>query len=547
MMINRRIAVLSNINMNFVVRMLKRQFEVYEAEGYGNELALLMNRQSSYHTFQPEITFFVMDLFELIQHTFAEDIAVSIMKDWVFHLEDCLENRQIYYISDAYLWGPEVDSLSDPGAKYRLEALWLQLLKDLQGRHSNVRIFPYRRLIERKGADNSFSLKTWYLGKILHTNDAQKDMGEEIRRAVEREYRVPKKVLVLDLDNTLWGGLAGENDHTPIQLSDDHEGLAYKNHQRAIRLLLESGVLLAIVSKNNDEDAMEIIRGHSHMVLGEKDFSARRINWKPKHENILEIAKELNLGTDSFVFWDDNPQERELVRRMLPEVTVPDFPEKCEELAVAIGRIYREYFEKAVVTPEDKEKTRQYQENAARTELEKNVGSFEDYLKQLQIVARRVDPGEHIQRLHQLVNKTNQFNLTTRRYEQSELQDILEDPMKGVYLYAVKDCFGDYGIVAAVIVDMTGDVPAVEEFAMSCRIMGKNVEDALLEDVEADLRGIGFTRLQASYLPTAKNKPVANLYDRLGYTLLKETQDGEKKYRIELEACPRREYYVSFE
>lgn len=548
-MTKRRIAVLSNVNMNFVVRMLKREFDLYEVEGYGNELAVLLNRQSSYYEFQPEMTFFVMDLLELVGHEISADSDSGYVKmdNWILQLENSLEKNQIYYISDGFLWGAETAALPGPLAKQRAESYWLEQLAKLQERHSNVRIFPYRQIIEGLGVNTSFSLKTWYLGKILHTAEAQKQIGEEIRRRVELEYRVSKKVLVLDLDNTLWGGLAGENDHTPIQLSDDHEGLAYKNHQRAIRLIQESGALLAIVSKNNEEDAMEIIRSHPHMVLGEKDFAAKRINWNPKHENILELAKELNLGTDSFVFWDDNPQERELVRQMLPEVAVPDFPEKCEELAAFMCRIYQQYFEKSVVTAEDKDKTRQYEENARRTNLEKTAGSFAEYLKQLQIVVKRLEPGPNINRLHQLVNKTNQFNLTTRRYEMAQMQDIVEDSAKIVYLYKVRDYFGDYGIVAAIIVDMTGDVPEVEEFAMSCRIMGKNVEFALMEDVEADLHGIGFEQLRGCYIPTAKNKPVANLYEKLGYRLLKETDAGEKKYEIALAECPEREYYVSFE
>ena len=547
-MTKRRIAVLSNVNMNFVVRMLKREFDLYEVEGYGNELAILLNRQSSYYEFQPEMTFFVVDLLELMGHEISADSGSGYVKmdQWILQLEKILERNQIYYISDAFLWGAETTALISPLTKQRAENYWLELLAKLQERHSNVRIFPYRQSIEGVGVNSSFSLKTWYLGKILHTAEVQKQIGEEIKRRVELEYRIPKKVLILDLDNTLWGGLAGENDHTPIQLSDDHEGLAYKNHQRAIRLIQENGVLLAIVSKNNEEDAMEIIRSHPHMVLGEKDFAAKRINWKPKHENILEIARELNLGTDSFVFWDDNPQERELVRQMLPEVTVPDFPEKCEELPAFMCRIYQQYFEKAVVTAEDKEKTRQYEENARRSDLEKTAGSFAEYLKQLRIVVERLEPGPNINRLHQLVNKTNQFNLTTRRYDMAQMQDIVEDSAKMVYLYTVKDCFGDYGIVAAIIVDMTGDVPEVEEFAMSCRIMGKNVEYALMEDVETHLHGIGFEQLRGCYIPTAKNKPVSNLYEKLGYRLLKVTNTGEKKYEIELEECPEREYYVTF-
>ena len=540
----RRIAVLSNVNMNFVTRMLKREFSVYETEGFGNELAALFNKESSYYEFDPQITFFVMDLLELSGREFLSGGACEKMKQWVLQLESLLEKNKIYSVTDGCLWGTDVVDMIDAGTKLRAEMQWMELLEDLKARHDNVRIFPYRQIIEKTGVNNSFSLKTWYLGKILHSSEVQKQIGEEIKRRVEIEYRVAKKVLVLDLDNTLWGGLAGVNDHTPIQLSDDHEGLAYKNGQRVIRYMQENGVILAIASKNNEEDALEIIRNHPHMILRENAFSAKRINWNLKHESIREMAAELNLGTDSFVFWDDNPQERELVKQMLPEVAVPDFPEKCEELADALSHVYKQYFEKAVVTAEDKEKTKQYAENAKRNELEQTVGSFADYLKQLQIEVERVDAGENIARLHQLVNKTNQFNLTTRRYEMTRMQDIVENSAKRVYLYKVKDCFGEYGIVAVIIVDLEAEVPEVEEFAMSCRIMSKNIEYALVEHVEKDLKAAGYKALRGRYIPTAKNKPVEKLYEKLEYTLLEQNEAGEKLYEILLDGCPEREYYA---
>ena len=337
--------------------------------------------------------------------------------------------------------------------------------------------------------------------------------------------------------------MAGAHDTAPIELSEEHTGLAYKNLQRVILQMQSQGVLLAIVSKNNEQDAMEILEHHPHMVLRSETFAAKRINWQPKHENIREIARELNLGTDSFVFWDDNPTERELTKEMLPEVAVPDFPDKPEELAPAMAEIYKEYFAKPSITEEDRKKTAQYAANTARQELEKQAGSFEDYLKQLEIVMTRVSPEKHMERLTQLVNKTNQFNLTTKRYTQGQMAELLQEEGKRVYLYSVADRFGDNGIVAAVIVNLgagcvvsdrtadggeTSDLPGlpgcpvVEEFVMSCRVMGKNIEYAIMEDVEADLRESGYVFLRGIYLPTAKNQPVAELYDRLGYQRLED-------------------------
>lgn len=559
-----KIALLSNVNMNFVIRMLQKEITVYEAEGYGNEIGTLMNTASAYHAFAPEITFLVEDLMELLEHDLDVQAAGEKVESWFATLEQTLQEDKIYYISDAYLWGTELAVVGDNTRKICLEQVWQGHLEKLCQAHTNVRIFPYRQIIEGLGEQNAFSLKMWYMGKILHSSEAQKALCQSILDKVRIESRVPKKVLLLDLDNTLWGGLAGEADHTPIVLSEDHSGLAYKNLQRMILQMQKQGVLLGIVSKNNEEDTAKILEEHPHMVLRPECFAASKINWNPKHQNIEEIAKELNLGLDSFVFFDDNPTEQQLVKEMLPQVAVPDFPERPEELCAAMAEIYREYFAKAYLTGEDLEKTKQYAQNAKRNELQKSAGSFEDYLKQLAIVMERVDAGAHAERLTQLLNKTNQFNLTTRRYTQAEIGQMVADPKKQIYLYRVEDRFGDNGLVAAVVVDLSQEVPEVTDFVMSCRVMGKNIEDAVLEDVEQSLYRQGYTKLLGSYLPTAKNKPVAGLYERLGYrkisTVTSEGSDGNQsdanqtnmggedalsaRYELTFAETPKRVYYV---
>lgn len=562
---SRRIAVLSNVNMSYVIRLLKKENQVYEAEGYGNELGMLINEQSSYHAFAPEITFLIMDLMELLGHDLywpigreehnpgnliaetGEDLLiVPRLQDWFVQMERCIRPGRLYYLSDAWLWGPEIGALSEGALPQRMEDEWMRGLLWLMERHENVRIFPYRRIIGTLGEENSFSLKTWYLGKILHTNEAQKRLAEEIGRLTEAESATPKKVLLVDLDNTLWGGLAGEREHTPLELSEEHQGLAYKNAQRALRMIGQSGVVLGIVSKNNEEDAMAVIREHPHMVLREEDFAIRRINWRPKHENIREIAARLNLGLDSMVFWDDSPSERELVKQMLPMVEVPPFPENPVELAPALAELYKKYFFKPRLTAEDREKTRQYAQNEQRNRLEEEVGDFGQYLRRLQIKAEPVDPAAHMERLVQLVNKTNQFNLTTIHYSQEEMQNIVVNSSKKVYLYRVEDCFGDYGIVSAVIVDLSEQAPIVEEWVLSCRVMGRQVEDALLGHIEGDLLAAGYAKLRGRYVPTVKNKPVEHLYDRLGYQLVSQGSGGEKEYCIRLEDRPVRAEHVAW-
>lgn len=532
----RRIALLSNVNMNGLIRMLKKNVMVYEAEGYGNELGVLMNPASSYHGFQPEITFLVMDILELMEHEPEADRAKERVEDWFTAFESALQDTCVYYISDAYLWGLETEVADACINRRRVERIWDEALEALCRRHANVRIFPYHQLISRMGEESAFSPKMWYMGRILLSMDAQKRLAKLILEKTELEYRVPKKVLVLDLDNTLWGGLAGEREITPVQLSEEQGGLAYKNLQRVILWMQKQGVLLAIASKNNVQDAEDILNNHPHMVLRPRHFAASRINWNAKSQSLKELAEELNLGLDSFVFWDDNPQERFLIKQMLPEVMVPDFPEKPEELAPFMTAIFHTYFEKPVLTGEDWNKTRQYAENAGRTRLKAGAASFEEYLKQLKIVVTRVDASKHAARLEALFNKTNQFNLTTRRHTQSEVQTLLKNPDKRIFLYRVEDCFGDNGIVAAVVVDVS-KVPVIEEFVMSCRVMGRNVEQGIVSHVEKTLCAEGFDTLRGRYIPTAKNKPVAGLYEELGYRKLEEKeteQDAAELYERRL-------------
>jgi FkbH-like protein len=547
----RRIALLSNVNMNALIRMLQKDAEVYEAEGYGNELGTLMNPASSYHAFQPEMTFLVVDLLELLEHELEEQAVRSRIQGWFAGFENAMSESCVYYINDAFLWGAELEAADALTDRTVPEGIWNAELKALCARHANVRILPYHRLIVRLGEENAFSPKMWYMGRILLSGEAQKRLAALILDKVELESRTPKKVLVLDLDNTLWGGLAGENDHTPIQLSEEHSGLAYKNLQRVILQMQKQGVLLAIVSKNNPEDAEAILQGHPHMVLRPEHFAAKRINWKPKNENMMEIAGELNLGADSFVFWDDNPQERLLISQTLPQVAVPDFPAKPEELAPAMTAVYHTYFEKAVLTAEDLNKTVQYAANNKRRELQQAAGNFADYLKQLQIVVTRVDAAAHFNRLEALLNKTNQFNLTTRRHDTKELQNLIQNKAKRIFLYRVEDCFGDNGLVAAVIVDAAEKVPVIEEFVMSCRVMGKNIEQGILSHVEGCLREEGFERVRGVYVPTAKNKPVAGLYEQMGYREIDggtadNVQHEEKIYELTLSAVPERAFVGTF-
>lgn len=538
----KRVAVLSNVNVNSIIRVLKEDFEMYEPEGYGNELLLLLDPNSGYHRFAPEMTFLWLDGMELIRHRTGKQEAEALIGEWFDTLTQALPEKGLFFISDIYLWGAEVPLLENE-EKYRIEGLFRNRLEDFCREHTNAHVLPYHRLVAWMGEEQAYSSTMWYLGKIPFSQAMQKAMCGMIREKADLCTRIPKKVLVLDLDNTLWGGLAGEADKEPILLSEEHTGLAYKNLQRVLKQMEEKGVMLAIASKNNEADALEIIEKHPHMVLGREDFVGLRINWDIKAENLRALAEELNVGLDSFVFFDDSPMEREQIKELLPEVTVPDFPEKPGQLPEVMAEIYSRYFEKLSVTEEDKNKTAQYAANAKREQLRQKATDISSYLKQLQIRVEEADVSANLERLNQLVNKTNQFNLTTVRYTREELLGYLKSTDKLLKLYRVTDKFGDNGITGAVIVDLSKEVPEIEEFVLSCRIMGRLIENAIVDKLELELLGRGYEKLQSRYVQTAKNAPVHMLFEELGYHVL-ESSEAEKRYEISLAKRPGRVYYI---
>ena len=538
-----KIAVLSNVNLNGTIRMIKKHTEVFETEGYGNEIGILMNPSSSVYLYAPDIIFVIEDVMEQICHNLDESEARMKIEQSFLNFERTIKADIIYYVSDAYLWGQELSVVVDKGLKSRIETIWQENLEQLISRCKNVRVFPYNRIIVQEGEKNAFSLKMWYMGKILHSPSMQQRIGQEIIYITKIERRTPKKLLLLDLDNTLWGGLAGEMEFSPIELSEDHIGLAYKNLQRVILEMKKQGVLLGIVSKNNIDDVENILKNHSHMVLRDEDFVIKKINWTNKADNIRTICNELNLGLDSVVFFDDNPTERQLIMQMLPEVIVPDFPERPEDLAGVMVQIWKTHFDRPVLTEEDTKKTKQYAANVKRANAKRLAASFEEYLDGLKIKLIKKNEKNQLERITQLINKTNQFNTMTKRHSMNEMQNIIASENKIVFAYQVVDCFGDNGIVAVVVVDVSSEVAVIEEFVMSCRVMGKNIENAIIQDVEDDLAEQGYSVIEAEYSATIKNKPVKDLYLNLGYAQIQSS--GEyKRYSLNMNERPRRDYKV---
>ena len=343
------------------------------------------------------------------------------------------------------------------------------------------------------------------------------------------------------LDNTLWGGVIGEDGPEGIVLDSAHEGAIYQDTQKQIKKMQQQGVLLAIASKNNSEDVQSAFRENPHMILKESDFSAIYADWNPKPVNIGKIAEELNLGLDSFVFVDDNEAEREAMRIQQPEVTVVDFPTDLTTLPAVMAEVYENYFFTWHLTDEDKAKTMQYQQERERRKERESAVSYEDYLRSLQTTIRLAPVNDNTrERAVQLMNKTNQFNTCTLRMDELALEHYLGEEGGHLLMAEVSDKYGNSGWVSEFLYHQDGDTAVIDNFLMSCRVMGRKVEDAILDAVLKKLQADGITRATAAYKKTAKNKPVEALWEQLGFTQVSGDEE-QKQYERKLTSLPETE------
>ena len=354
------------------------------------------------------------------------------------------------------------------------------------------------------------------MGRMPLSGVGARRLWEEFQSSLTMMSGAPKKVLCLDLDNTLWRGICGETTPRGVGLSEEGADKAYRDFQRHIKGLRELGVLLAVNSKNNAEDALAVFRDNPMMILQEDDFAAMRINWNDKVSNLCSIAEELSLGLDAFVFIDDSDVERELVQSALPDVSVPVFPTEPFDLPSWFrAQVARKYFRRRTFTSEDLSKTEQYHRRRERQAVTSTL-SHEDAINRLQIeVSVECDRADNLTRLHQMAQKTNHFNLTTIRYTEIELRERILSGDYSVWNAWYRDKFGDEGIVAMAVVSHME--PRLESFVMSCRVIGRNVEFALLRAICEGLEARGTHWLAAEYRATAKNGPCKAFLPAAGF------------------------------
>jgi FkbH-like protein len=383
-----------------------------------------------------------------------------------------------------------------------------------------------------------YDARRYYWTKQPFSERGALELAEHLWAGTRALMSGPKKVLVLDLDNTLWGGVVGETGPRGISIGESPDGEAFRALQAHCKALTRRGVLLAVASKNNLADAREPFEVNPDMLLKLDDFAAFEACWDPKAVMIERIARTLNLGLDSFVFLDDNPAERELIRQALPEVEVIEVgDEPAEFLGILQAGLW---FEAAALTEADRERAEQYSTDRRRRELESSFTSLDDYLRSLEMSAlvRTIDDDD-ISRVVQLLAKTNQFNLTTRRHTREDVRDLLVRPGAIGITIRVRDRFGDHGLVAVMI-----GVPAdeactirLDTWLMSCRVIGRTVEQFCFGVFLTRSQALGYRRILGDYIPTKKNALVSELYHKLGFTRLSDPDGANVRYELILDAA----------
>ena len=417
-----------------------------------------------------------------------------------------------------------LDSQNPEGQSALIERL-NQELRELARTFPGVYVLDYDSLVARYGRLAWHDERKWLTVRMPIASAHLIHLSEEWLRFLHPLSGKVAKALVVDLDNTLWGGIIGEDGMDGIRIGADHPGAPYRDLQRVMLDLHQRGILLAICSKNNFDDAIEVIDKHPGMLLRRQHFAAMRINWNDKAPNLREIAEELNIGIDSLAFLDDNPVERQQIRAAVPEVMVIEVSSDPREYAAALRG--SPLFERLVLSEEDKQRGAYYAAQRERTQLKGGCASKEDFLRSLQQEVQIAPVNSAtLARVAQLTQKTNQFNVTTRRYKDQEITELASSPDRSVVSVRVQDRYGDNGLVGVAITRDEGETREIDTFLLSCRVIGRTVETAILSYLAQDARRRGLTRMQGWFLPTKKNAPASEFYAQHGFSLLKSEAHG---------------------
>ena len=514
-----KFALLSNSNIEPLKHCLQKNnaFELYFC-GFNRWQSDMLDRNSDLYKFSPDYIFLYLNA-ELLHNEWAE-ISSSIAT----YTEKAKNTN--FIVSNFNEVPYSVTTNTEKNIKLEL---FNAELNEFAKNNKQVFVLDFNRLIRWYGYKNLFDEKYWYLGRIKLSNQGFNVLANEITNVLHCLQGKTKKVLILDLDNTLWGGVLGEDGLQNLQLSEEGTGRIFVDFQKKVKQLQETGVLLVSCSKNNEQDVREMFEKHPDMQLRWDVFILHKINWERKSDNIAEIAETLQLGLDAMVFIDDSRQERELVKQMLPEVETPDFPEDISLLNQWFVReVVYPFFQKKQLTEEDKEKTIQYKQNLSRSAALRTM-SYDEFLTSLQIQLNISVPTDlQIPRVAQLTQKTNQFNLTGKRYTEADISAMNNDNDFQIFICEYEDKFGKEGIIGCAIVQFIEEKAALDTFLLSCRVLGRNVENLFLKQILSELKHKGIHSVVGIYCATEKNIAAKDFYPKNEFTPI-----GEQHYILE--------------
>ena len=533
-----RVAILSSFTINglgetLIVKCADRNIrcETYNSP-YKQYNQDILSPASPLYEFSPNLTFMIIDtrtiLSSLIYNPYS--VSTSERREYIDNRVKELANlvRNFTGKSDSKL---VVANFSNPvytpygicetKAEYGLREMILDLnakLSNLLRNEPSTFIFNFDSFVSKYGEVNVFDYRQFLVGDIQVSLGYIPYLAEELMGYVKADLGINRKCIVLDLDNTLWGGIVGEDGFEGIKLSPQPPGNSFVEFQRIIQALYERGIILAINSRNNEDEAMRVIREHPYMVLREDNFASIKINWNDKISNIKAIAEELNIGLDSFVYFDDDAVNRELMSKALPEVMTVDLPEDPALYSQSLTNLND--FNTFSITDEDKKRGQMYLEQRKRIQLEKSVSNLEEFLSQLSIKINIKTADEFtIPRIAQLVLKTNQFNLTTNRFREEEIRKFAQNMNMWVGCAQTGDKFGDNGITGVFIVNKNTGYSewSIDTFLLSCRVMGRGIEDGIMQHILNEARKEGISRVRGRYIPTKKNKPCESFLSNSGF------------------------------
>jgi FkbH-like protein len=522
---------------------LRRGLPVTTYEGnYGQYLQELADAGSGLFAFQPSVILLALDSFHLMRGVDpAADVEASeaALREIVSHIKQCwrlARDAKITLVQQTALplFAPILGNNEHrlPGSRQRLVTRLNEILRQTAD-EEGVDLLAIDSYAAEQGVESWHDPILWHRAKQEVSPVAAPLYGDLVARLLAAQQGRSFKCMVLDLDNTLWGGVIGDDGLEGIVLGQgDANGEAFLElHSYAIQQS-HRGIILAVCSKNDEANALAPFEKHPEMMLKRSDIACFVANWDDKAKNIRRIANELNIGLDSLVFVDDNPFERNLVRAELPMVAVPELPDDPAFFARTIADAG--YFEGIRITDEDRERSRQYQANVERSALQADSSDLPTYLRNLrmELICKHFDK-VGLQRIVQLVNKTNQFNLTTRRYTENDILAIMSNPAAFGLQLRLTDRYGDNGIIAVVIGKKQGKDVAIDTWLMSCRVLGRQVEEATLGLIVEAAIQLGAERIIGEYIPTAKNGMVQDHYSRLGFALVERLESGEARWVLE--------------